>query len=365
MLALQKALPMQAYSTHAWVKFLPQDFHQRRAAAAAAAAAATPASTSADAVTPTPQLPGQALCDRVCSDLSQASTSVSGSSSTGARDDKHSVCSFGVDAGAPHVLGRVRELSQDADGCREVQSALEDAADRQARLAVAAELRGFVWEAVGCPQANYVVQKCIMTMLPEDFQFVLDELFAGEGGPAAAAMHKYGCRIVKRLLEYGCEEQVDALAEELLADTLAMSTHPYGTFVVQHMLLHAGERHRNILFGELQAHAQTLCRNAFGCAAVHAALSHGGHTQAVALCRTILAEPGLLSAMGCLRYGQPAVVEAVALLQGEEEEDVARRDLMRHIQELRACRYGRQVISALNLSVQAGNHPARGKRATR
>ncbi|CAK0893103.1 unnamed protein product [Prorocentrum cordatum] len=125
-------------------------------------------------------------------------------------------------------------------GCRRVQQALDDARGPEACGRLAAELRGHVWDALRCPHANFVLQKCITTASPDACQFIVDELLQrGHGALAQAARHRYGCRIVERLLERCRPEQVEQIVDCILDDAVTLCMHPYGNYVAQHLLEHA------------------------------------------------------------------------------------------------------------------------------
>ena len=55
---------------------------------------------------------------------------------------------------------------QDAKGCRDVQRAIEEAADDVTRSRLVTELAGHVLDAMRCPHANHVLQKCITCSRP-------------------------------------------------------------------------------------------------------------------------------------------------------------------------------------------------------
>ena len=74
---------------------------------------------------------------------------------------------------------------------RQVQRAFDEAQDQEERLALASELRGHIWEALRCPFANYVLQKCVMVLSRENLNFIFQEL--KQKGPEMiqqAARHK-------------------------------------------------------------------------------------------------------------------------------------------------------------------------------
>merc|ERR1712151_1490082 len=87
------------------------------------------------------------------------------------------------------VRGRVVKLAFDALGCRVVQLALE-VVDRLTASGLAMELRGQVRQAIGSAHANYVVQKVVET----------------QPTSVAVTRHRYGCRILCRLLEHSASD---------------------------------------------------------------------------------------------------------------------------------------------------------------
>merc|ERR1719362_2273068 len=94
------------------------------------------------------------------------------------------------------LLGRVWTLSQDAQGCREVQQALADESiGEDEREAMLAELHGHVLEAAVCPYANYVLQKCIVALKPEAVQFIIREIPVES--VSVVAQNKFGCRVAE------------------------------------------------------------------------------------------------------------------------------------------------------------------------
>jgi len=248
------------------------------------------------------------------------------------------------------VAGRVWALARDPRGCREVQRALEVAGSDEARSALANELRGHVWEAMRCPHANHVLQKCIVSMRPQQSQFIIDELLCGTAGPSGAsqaARHRYGCRIVERLIEHCPPQQVKRLVEDLVSDAVALSKHPYGNYVMQHLLEHGPPDQRRRLTRMLELHAHTAGSDCYARAVVSKALSHGAHADQVALARALLREPGLIATMARTRHGHVAAKFVLQNLEGQDSVE-ARRQLTADLAVLRASRYGRFVAACLS-----------------
>jgi len=145
----------------------------------------------------------------------------------------------------PHVAQR---LSFDAHGCRVVQLALE-VADRQAAAEFAGQLRTHVVEATRSPHANYVLQKVVKVLLPQEVPFIVEELstFAPE-----LARHEYGCRIFCRLLEHAAaSSDVASLLDAALGQGEDLLRHTFGHYVVECALEHGQMRQRQAIVAAL------------------------------------------------------------------------------------------------------------------
>ena len=138
----------------------------------------------------------------------------------------------------------VWDMASDLSACRDLQRALDERGDI-ACLAIAQGLKSHVWDCIGCRNANHVLQKTIIVLRPNHVQFVIDEIMEHPNGPLLAARHKYGCRIMERLIEHCPSFRLQPLVEELLKDLLRLSIHKFGNFVVQHIMEHgtAGQKH--------------------------------------------------------------------------------------------------------------------------
>lgn len=246
---------------------------------------------------------------------------------------------------------QVWRLSQDSRGTRAVQQALEDAESNEERETIAAGLQGCVWAAMQDLHANHVVQKCVATLRPAACQFIFDELagarFEEFVGVAAAARHKYGCRVVQRLVEHCPAEQTWELGEGLLREASAIARHPYGNYVVQHFLLHGAEHQRKRLEDLLEAEVSVLGRDAHGSAVLAGAFLVGMGAFCPRLAARMLQEPGLLVAMAGMRHGHVAVMKLLEQVTGVELEE-ARALLTETRGVLEESKFGRAVVALLD-----------------
>eukprot|EP00931_Biecheleriopsis_adriatica_P011862 TRINITY_DN11294_c0_g1_i2.p1 TRINITY_DN11294_c0_g1~~TRINITY_DN11294_c0_g1_i2.p1 ORF type:complete len:319 (+),score=71.25 TRINITY_DN11294_c0_g1_i2:62-1018(+) len=234
------------------------------------------------------------------------------------------------------VEGRVWTLSQDL-------------------LAIAQELEGHVWDAMRCPHANHVVQKCIEKLKPEHLQFVVDALKV-EDLAVQASRHKYACRIVQRLVEHCPEEQVKDVTSKIVAETVLIACHPYGNYVIQHLLHHGHGNLKASICQTLCEDIQKICLDSYGCAVVSCVMMSLPRELRTDLAQTLIREPPLLIHLACSRHGYHAakeVLEALCLEEKQEAEDIFRAEKAK----LQSSRYGRVVMS----QVKDSNKEVAGK----
>lgn len=154
------------------------------------------------------------------------------------------------------LRGSVWQLACDPSGCRDIQQALTVLAAKDAAQLVA-ELHGHVAHAVVSPHANHVVQKVVEVMTPAAAAFVAEEL-VGRG--MWASRHRFGCRIVCRLLEhFAFADGAQALVDEILANTESLCRDRFGHYVAQSVLEHGLARQRHKVWSVL---CEDLLRNA-------------------------------------------------------------------------------------------------------
>jgi len=255
------------------------------------------------------------------------------------------------------VLGQVWSLSCDASGCRDVQDAIDAAQSDDECVAIADELRGHVWEALCCPHANYVLQKFITKTRSQSSQFIIDELLQ-IGCLGEAARHKYGCRVLQRILEHCRADQVKPIVDELLADAIMLSKHPYASYVLQHIFEQGTDEQQNSLMELLIANAVTLAADCWACAVMEKALMYGDLESCLELASRILQEKGLVAQMAPRRRGHLVVKLILDLFEeGSTEWASVRAQLRDEEASLRKARFGRVVLGLLSQAVSSGCDP--------
>ena len=192
-----------------------------------------------------------------------------------------------MDAGI--ARGKVWQMAQSPHSTWVLQSVLQDAAGGDAeRVQLAHELKGHVWEAMRCPYANHVIQKCLVLVHARANQFMVDELLMeGPGAVVNAAKHRYGCRILQRMLEQLWAQQLTDIVSELVASSANLTTHVYGHFVIACLLERYPATHQGISLA-IERNISATMRSRYGRAVVADALLFGAARQQLALARALL-----------------------------------------------------------------------------
>lgn len=258
--------------------------------------------------------------------------------------------------GEAAAAGRVWQLSRDAAGCRLVQSAFDNATTDREREALASELQGHVWEALQCPHANHVLQKAVGVLRAEAVQFIIDEIALHAGGAVQASRHKYGCRVVQRLIEYCPPGQICDMAEKLMKEMKVIARHPYGNYVVQKLLLHGTQEQRGLILAVVHADVPGFAADANASAVLGAAVELGGEVGQE-LATSLVEGDVLLVSMSCSRLGHTSIEHILELLEevSPKHHLEALRQLTAGAETLGASRFGRHILDTLSIAYVASS----------
>jgi hypothetical protein len=243
------------------------------------------------------------------------------------------------------VVGRVWELSQCAVGSRTVQSAVETAADDNARAQFAIELHGHVWEALECPHANFVLQKCISTLPSHLLQFIIDEIMSENHGAITAAQGRFGCRIIQRLLENCMPEQLQDLVDAIISDAKSLAHHAFGNYVLQHILDYGVHENMYRLLHFVEQEAQELSFDPYAASVVVKALVVAPTEHVAVIVRALLSKSDQLARMAMSRHGG-LVVQAVLeqAQEGDRKDAVNQLRLQMSVLRSSKCSRTKQLL---------------------
>lgn len=191
---------------------------------------------------------------------------------------------------------------------RNLQSFL-DLANYEDAARVASAFRGHVRQAYQSQHANYVIQK-IIAVTPANMGIFIAEELLGMG--ASTARHRYGCRVLCRLIEHWLDDSgpaggrpwpVASLIDEILSDAVALCRHQYGNFVIQHLLDYGREEHKHLIS---LACSEDLISNASNRNASHViekALEKCGEIDRIAITGKLIESPSLVLELSENQYG--------------------------------------------------------------
>jgi len=249
------------------------------------------------------------------------------------------------------LQGQVCALSVDQHGCRLVQRVLA-AVDDRGKETIANELKGHVKEVLESPHANHVLQACIQDMRPPRMRFVIVELNHW-GRPPALARHRYGCRILERLIEHFDPYELEYIVAEILKESFELIKHVYGNFVMQHILEHGLREQRQQIINALLLDLNGAALDQHACSVLDKALSYGNLDDQRKLARALLSEPGLLgsepgllAAMAGSRGGFAATQRLFQVVEGSDLAE-ARHQLGLAAADLQKTKHGKALIAAV------------------
>lgn len=234
---------------------------------------------------------------------------------------------------AAKIQGRVWELSCEKQGCRVVQAAIDQAPLAEAAKLVK-ELHGHVQEAYASPNANFVIQRVVEKLTPNESAFVAQELLAKA---KEVACHQFGCRIIIRLIEHtAAHPSTAALLKPILDDCAEMSCRRFGRHVIL-AILEQLETHRHDVVSRIQRQAGAMARNRDGSYVIVKALQTGSTDDQEALAR-VLVGGGREAVLGLAKDGFGCfVVKALVNMKATETQQQLSRWVLDEISTAQAA----------------------------
>eukprot|EP00444_Apocalathium_aciculiferum_P004559 CAMPEP_0183404004 /NCGR_PEP_ID=MMETSP0370-20130417/14923_1 /TAXON_ID=268820 /ORGANISM="Peridinium aciculiferum, Strain PAER-2" /LENGTH=499 /DNA_ID=CAMNT_0025585817 /DNA_START=72 /DNA_END=1571 /DNA_ORIENTATION=+ len=201
---------------------------------------------------------------------------------------------------AAKLKGRVLEFAYDKEGSRQVQNALAEAHQEEGAL-LAAELRGHVQHAIESPHANYVLT-CILVHLPStSVSWIVDEL---HGAGVAVARHRYGCRVLCRLMEhhpvFNPSYAAGArLVDEVVEAAVQLSRNEFGRHTIIKLIEQGTDSRRAQVVAALLTDLTVQARHRNASYVVESALEHASDEDRGKLVRELTRKEDLLLLAQC------------------------------------------------------------------
>jgi hypothetical protein len=202
-----------------------------------------------------------------------------------------------------------------------------------------------VRRAIASPHGNYVIQK-VVTELPMALAaFVTAELI---GVAAEASRHRYGCRIMCRILEHSSfvdNPQTEVLVDEILQEAGDLSRHNFGHHVISSILEHGLPKHRHCIAVALHNELQRNARNRNATYVIERALAHCATGDRQIIAHSLLSDPQDFVSLAENQFGFH-VVRAVIGMSGDTSQ-YARSLLHQVIARLHMSKYGSRIADEL------------------
>lgn len=244
------------------------------------------------------------------------------------------------------VVPNALELALSAGGCRVIQTLLSAVSGGEWAMLVE-KFRGQSLKMVDSPHGNHVLQKCIEVMPPTAVRFIAEELKHWPGSWLALAKHRFGCRVVERLLEHCPEEMTRPILEAVAINACALCRHPYGNYVVQHVFEYGSTAQKGAVVSALVCgDIVTLAQHRVASNVVERALAQCGPDGQRAIASAVLAAPPALLAMGCSRYGSFTAKRLLEVLTGSMREQAVHQ-LSAGTEHLKASKHGKGLLALL------------------
>jgi len=241
----------------------------------------------------------------------------------------------------------VLELALSVHGCRVIQQALE-VASGEVCGPFAEELHGHVQELLESQHGNHVLQKCIEMLPPCSIQFIFDELAYWPLSWVGVSKHRFGCRVLERLLEHCPEDMTLPLVEAVVGEANALARHPYGNYVVQHALEYGNPAHRSRLVAAfVESGIAFLAQHRIASNVIEKAIGQVCTTDQQTIGLALIAAPQTLLVMGCSRYGTSVVQSLLEVLSPGPLRGEAIRQLVVDLPQLKASKHSKQLVEKL------------------
>jgi len=227
---------------------------------------------------------------------------------------------------------------------RAAQLAIQEAPSKDAAT-LASGLRGHVRVAMRSMYANYVLQKIVEMLPAASHSFVVEEL---TGFGSEAARHRFGCRILCRILEHGTldDGRTAKLLQEVLTDIESLCRHTYGNYVIATILEFGLIEHRQKVANVLSTGMCSLAKNRSGSRIIERALRFCSVEDQCSMIDAMLGDRDEFVLVAEHQFGCH-VVKAMLRMSGVHQHKMVNY-LRPEIARLNNSKYGKHVVEVLD-----------------
>lgn len=152
-------------------------------------------------------------------------------------------------------------ISLDSHGTRALQKLIECVTTKEEISIIIESLKNDVVNLSRDLNGNHVIQKCLQRFSTIDNQFIFDVAYEN---CLQIAIHRHGCCVLQRCLDFGSPEQVKNLSLVISKYSLELSNDAFGNYVVQYVLNKEDETVTKIIINSIKANVIDLSLHKFG-----------------------------------------------------------------------------------------------------
>jgi len=244
------------------------------------------------------------------------------------------------------LTGSVLRMSLEPFGCRVVQSALSVASMAE-KDALVAELRGHVSLLTSSPHGNFVIQKVIELLPVISTSFVAEELATSV---TEMAQHRFGCRVLSRLIEHHLSGETanpsaNDLIDKLLLDVDQLIRHNFARHVLELILEHGTKPHKQAIASAIQGNIFYYAKNRCASYVLEKAITFCSTPDCIAIASGLMTDPErflMLAMHECGMHVVKAVIESRTELAQR-----ARELLLAEAARVQSSKYGKRVLEEM------------------
>jgi pumilio RNA-binding family len=180
--------------------------------------------------------------------------------------------------------------------CRVIQKAIRSISQNDLAKLID-EYRGHVIAMIHDCHGNHVIQRCIQvqstfakeaqetgdldlaTEIMDQLQFIIDDVVENI---ESLSVHRYGCRVVQRSIEYCMESQRETVLEAITACNENLTEDSYGNYVVQQAIVTGTDKLRQEILNTLtrkNGNIYRLSKQKYASNVVEKLMQHGNVEQ--------------------------------------------------------------------------------------
>merc|ERR1712217_908258 len=227
-----------------------------------------------------------------------------------------------------------------------------EVAGSTSRNKLVAELESHVEALYKSSHGNYVLSKLVETVPSAGLQPIIKQFQAQ--GSITVAKHRFGCRVLERLIEHCSEFEIWDLIGPIIVNSEMLCRHVYGNFIIQHLIEQGSPARRLSIMNQLLPSMPYLAMHRTASHVVQRMLEYSDRENLQMIVAAFLYAEGTnsLTDVACSRYGSYVTEQFVDLrLRCPECFNKVHCYLAENVEKIVQGQYGKRVAERFGLGV--------------